>query len=138
MFPALLFLFIVIPLVEVMLLIKIGEVLGFWMALLVVIGTGALGAFLARLEGWRAWQEVQSATRRGEMPTEAILEAVLILIAGIVLITPGILTDIAGLLILFPLTRKAFLIWLKKKLKTHLEEGQSTRAKFEYRVKDDD
>jgi UPF0716 protein FxsA len=92
----LILLFTVVPLVELSLLLRIGEWIGLWPTIGLVLGTGFLGAWLARREGVRAWTAVQEQLGRGAVPGRELLDAVLVLLAGVVLITPGILTDIAG------------------------------------------
>ncbi len=82
---------------------------------IMVILTGILGAYLARLEGMHTMIKVREGLSRGEMPAEGMLDALLILVAGIVLLTPGFLTDLAGLLMLIPQTRLLFKRWLRKK-----------------------
>ena len=115
MFGKLLLLFIGIPFLEMMILIKLGEIFGFWATLWLVILTGVIGATLARMEGLKAYLNLQRALQAGDMPGEHMMDALLILIAGLVLITPGLLTDIAGFLILIPWTRFWFKKWLRKK-----------------------
>jgi len=104
-FGILLSMFILIPILEFTLLIEIGRRLGTINTLLLIFGTGILGAYLARLEGFRILYRIQRDISSGTIPSEQILDGVLVLIAGLVLITPGLLTDIAGLLLLFPPTR---------------------------------
>ncbi len=102
MFPALLFLFTVLPFVELFLLLEVGGRVGALPTLGLVIATGVLGAALARAQGFAALQRIQREMAEGRMPAGALLEGVLILVAGILLITPGVLTDSVGLLLLFP------------------------------------
>ena len=104
-----------IPLIEIYLLIKIGSHVGAFNTVLIVILTGLLGAWLARLEGIRTMTKVRENLNRGELPAEEILDAMLIFIAGIVLLTPGFITDLAGLGILIPQIRYWFKRWLRKK-----------------------
>lgn len=125
--------FILWPMLEIMILIKLGEFLGFWSAFVLVIGTGFLGAWLARLEGARTWFNVQQALRSGQMPGEQVIDAFLILVSGILLITPGFLTDIAGLLLLIPYTRFWFKKWLRKKLNAMLRQASETGSSAEIR-----
>lgn len=115
MFARLLLLFTAIPLVELYLLIEIGSVIGNLNTLLLVLGTGALGAFLARLEGLRTLRAIQRNLSQGTVPAEKMLDGVIILVAGILLITPGILTDSCGFLMLIPTTRNAFKRWLRRR-----------------------
>ena len=104
--------FIVVPVVEFALLIEVGKRLGTLETLLLVFGTGIAGAWLARLEGFRILYHIRRDLDAGRVPAEGVLDGVLVLVAGIALIMPGLLTDAAGLLLLFPPTRypiKAFI-----------------------------
>ena len=106
--------FTLIPLVEIYLLIKLGQNFGAITSILLVIFTGILGAYLARMEGLRTLFRIQETMREGRMPGEELLDALLIAIAGLVLITPGFITDVAGFLLLFPVTRMLAKNWLKE------------------------
>jgi UPF0716 protein FxsA len=107
--------FTIIPFIEIYLLIKIGSYLGAFNTVAIVILTAFLGALLARYQGFQTMLRVRESLERGEMPAEELLDALLILLAGIVLLTPGFLTDLAGLMILIPKTRLVFKRWLRKK-----------------------
>ena len=93
--------FTLIPVIELYILIKIGTVIGPFATIVLVILTGAAGAYLARLQGMQTMFRVQARLRQGEMPAEEMLDALIIFVAGILLLTPGLLTDLAGLLLLF-------------------------------------
>ena len=108
--------FTIIPFLEIYLLIKVGSYLGAFNTVMIVVLTGFLGALLARYQGLQTMLKVRESLGRGEMPAEELLDALLILLAGIVLLTPGFLTDLAGLLILIPTTRLVFKRWLRKRL----------------------
>ncbi len=105
-------LFTCIPLVELYLLIRIGQMIGAFHTILLVLLTGMAGAWLARREGTRTLDRIQGLLSRGEMPGEELLDALLIFMAGLVLITPGILTDLLGLFLLVPRGRA----FVRKKL----------------------
>ncbi|NOZ74381.1 MAG: FxsA family protein [FCB group bacterium] len=120
MFQRLLILFITIPLLEILILIRLGELMGFWATVSLVIGTGILGAWLARLYGWSLWIEIQQELQMGRMPTDKMVDGLLILIGGIVLLTPGLLTDIMGFLLLIPFTRKIVKVWLKQRFEKQI------------------
>jgi UPF0716 protein FxsA len=107
--------FTIIPFLEIYLLIEIGSYIGAFNTLLIVILTGFLGALLARYQGLKTMLKVRESLTHGEMPAEHLLDALLILLAGIVLLTPGFLTDLAGFIILIPTTRFHFKRWLRKK-----------------------
>ena len=107
--------FTLIPVIELYLLIKLGATVGPFNTLLLVILTGAAGAYLAKLQGLEAMLRVKTRLQQGETPAEEMLDALIIFMAGIVLLTPGLLTDISGLLLLLPATRRKFKIWLRQK-----------------------
>ncbi len=125
MFSRLLALFIGIPLIEILILIKLGEVMGFWNTILLVIGTGFVGAYLAKLYGLTIWYQIQQELQMGRMPAEKLVDGLLILVGGIVLLTPGLLTDILGILLLIPVTRLIFKRWLWERLKVMAENRDS-------------
>lgn len=108
--------FTLIPFLEIYLLVKIGSHLGAFNTVMIVILTGFLGALLARFQGLQTMLKVRETLNRGEMPAEELLDALLIFMAGVVLLTPGFLTDMAGLMILIPQTRLRFKRWLRKKI----------------------
>jgi UPF0716 protein FxsA len=115
MFLKLLILFIGIPLIEIAILVKIGTLIGFWMTML--IATGILGAILARVQGFLVLTRIRNEIQMGNMPAEELIDGFLILIGGIVLLTPGLLTDLFGFLILIPWSRKVFKKWFVKKFR---------------------
>lgn len=98
-------LFTVIPLVELWLLFRVAGVFGLGTTILVVLGTGLVGAALARVQGFWALHRMRSDLAEGVLPTKSLADGVLILAAGLMLITPGILTDIVGLSLLVPPVR---------------------------------
>ena len=116
--------FTLIPVVELYLLIKIGAVFGALNTLLLVILTGAAGAYLARLQGLQTMLAVREKLQRGETPAEEMLDAMLIFAAGIVLLTPGLLTDLAGLMFLIPATRLRIKRWVRHQLDQWMQQHQ--------------
>ena len=115
MFFQLLLLFTLVPLIELVLLIKLGELTGVWTTIGIVILTGIIGASLARREGIKTWRRLEKSMREGISPGDDLIDALLILIAGAVLITPGLLTDLFGFGLLIPPVRK----WFRNKLSRH-------------------
>jgi UPF0716 protein FxsA len=101
----LLLLFIAVPAVELALLIEVGAQIGTPATIGIIVGTGVVGAALARQQGLRTVQQIQRELEAGGMPAGALVDGVIILIAAALLVTPGLLTDAAGFLCLFPLTR---------------------------------
>ncbi len=122
MFLRLLALFILLPLVELALLIQIGRSIGLIWTLALVIVTGFLGAALARRHGVRAWLAIQDELRAGRVPAAALADGLLILVGGLVLLTPGLITDLFGFALLLPVTRNAF----KKRLRARFERAVQT------------
>jgi UPF0716 protein FxsA len=98
----LLLLFIVVPLVELTLLLVLADLTDWWVSLLLVLITGMLGTVLARTQGFRTYRRIQSELSSGQMPTESLLDALCIFLAGALLLTPGMLTDLLGLSLLIP------------------------------------
>ena len=109
--------FTIIPIIEIYLLIEIGSMFGALTAVALVILTGFLGAFLARMQGLQTLYRIQESLREGRMPSGELLDALLIGIAGLVLLTPGFLTDSAGFLLLIPTTRNSIKYWLRRQIK---------------------
>jgi UPF0716 protein FxsA len=112
LFRILFILFLSIPLLEIYLLIKVGGAIGAWPTVLLVIFTAMLGAFLLRLQGLVTLNKVQLAMARGELPTLAMLEGVVLLLCGVLLLTPGFFTDALGFLGLVPPLRQGLIRWL--------------------------
>jgi UPF0716 protein FxsA len=117
----LILLFTVLPLVELSLLLRIGEWLGAGPTIGLVIATGVVGAWLARREGARTWGRVQADVAGGRMPGAELLDALLIFIAGLVLVTPGVLTDLAGLLLLIRPARELVARRIRKRLAARMQ-----------------
>ncbi len=110
MFRILFLLFLSIPLIEIYILIKVGSVLGAPFTVFLVVFTAVLGALLLRFQGLYTLQRVRTALAQGELPTIAMLEGVVLVIAGALLLTPGFFTDAIGFLALVPPLRRK-LIW---------------------------
>jgi UPF0716 protein FxsA len=102
----LLLLFTTIPLAELALLLWIGGRIGLMPTVALILATGALGAALARHQGLATWGRFQEALAAGRLPGRELLEGLLILVAGALLLTPGVLTDAAGFLLLVPPARR--------------------------------
>jgi len=104
----LLALFIVIPFVELMIIVEIGKRMGFWPTLALIAVPGLLGAAMARSQGTAVFAEIKRAIARGRLPGVEVIDGILIVGGGLLLITPGIITDILGLTVLFPGARKFY------------------------------
>ena len=115
--------FIIIPLVEMYILIRIGTELGPLTTIALVLVTAFVGASLTRLEGWRTLGRIQSAMAHGLVPAEEMIDGALIFAAGLVLITPGFLTDAVGFALLVPSTRRAIKRWLWRRFSAMAARG---------------
>ncbi len=122
--------FTLIPVIELYLLIKIGTVIGGFNTILLVLLTGFLGAWLARIEGMNTMMKLRTNISQGLMPAEELIDAVIIFVAGVVLITPGLITDISGLLLLWPVTRIKFKQFLRKKFDEMQLQGNINITRF--------
>ena len=118
----LLLLFTVVPLVELALLIKLGSHIGVLDTILLIIFTGAAGAILVRTAGIQCLFTVRQQVQSGVFPADELCNGLLILIAGALLITPGLLTDIAGFALLVPPVRAG----IKTRLRAYLEKKVAT------------
>ena len=110
--------FTIIPVSEIYILIAIGGQIGILPSIALVILTGIVGASLARSQGLRTLGRIRDSFQQGVVPGEELLNALLIAIAGIVLLTPGFLTDAAGLFLLIPATRTLCREWLKRRMES--------------------
>jgi UPF0716 protein FxsA len=114
MFGRLLLLFVFIPIIELYLLIHLGARIGFMPTLGLIVITGALGATLARQQGLSTLAKIQNELKSGRPPALEMVEGALIVVGGIVLLTPGILTDLFGFALMVPKIRKSLAEKLKK------------------------
>lgn len=116
MLGKLILLFVGLPLIELALLIKVGTVVGAAATILLVVLTGVLGATLARRQGLRTYMRIQEELHAGRLPGNEMMDGLLILIGGIVLLTPGLLTDLLGFSLLVPAFRRAVRQFLRKRM----------------------
>jgi len=124
MLLGLFFLFTLVPLLELYLLIRLGTYVGAVDTIAIVIGTGIAGGLLAKSQGLAVLDRMRAELNQGRLPAESLFDGLLILIAGAMLVTPGLLTDGLGLLLLIPWSRKAIKSWLKRKMQEKISEGE--------------
>ncbi len=134
MFLRLLLLFTVVPLVELALLIKLGQAVGLGNTLAVVILTGLIGAALARAEGFGVLRRIQMELASGQLPGDSLLDGALVLAGGLLLLTPGLITDTFGLVLLLPFSRRLVKHSLKSYFKRKIHSGE---IEVHYRVEDE-
>ena len=123
MFLRLLLLFTVVPLLELFLLVKLGTMIGIGATILIVICTGVLGAWLARWQGLGVLRRLTEDVNQGRLPADALIDGLLILIAGAVLLTPGLITDALGFLLLVPQGRAVVRKTIAARLADKTEAG---------------
>lgn len=98
-------LFIVLPVVEIYVLIQIGQVIGAWWTIVLLVADGFLGSWLMKHQGTRAWAALRQALDQHRMPTRELADGALILVGGTLLLTPGFVSDVFGLFCVLPFTR---------------------------------
>jgi UPF0716 protein FxsA len=108
-------LFVAIPLLDLVLLLRIGSRLGFWNTVGIVVGTAAVGAYFVKQQGLAVWARINRELARGRLPGQALLDGLLILVAGVLLVTPGFVTDVAALILLVPPTRAVVRVLLARR-----------------------
>ena len=97
--------FLVVPIVEIYVLIQVGQVIGPWWTVLLLVADSLFGSWLLKREGVRAWRALQAALTEGRMPTQELADAALIVAGGTLMISPGFVTDAFGLFAILPFTR---------------------------------
>ncbi|HTE71763.1 MAG TPA: FxsA family protein [Actinomycetes bacterium] len=98
-------LFLVVPIVEIAVIVQVGQVIGPWPTVLLLLLESALGAWLVRREGRRAWDTLRTAGATGRLPSRELADAGLVLVGGTLLLTPGFVTDVVGFFLILPVTR---------------------------------
>lgn len=119
MFAKLLILFLAVPILELALLIRLGGYIGFWPTLAIIVATALTGSLLLKHEGFSVWKRFNNRLSRGELPGTELVDGMIIIISSILLLTPGVLTDLLGLAGLFPPTRS----FVRKEVMRRLEQA---------------
>jgi UPF0716 protein FxsA len=100
--------FIVVPIIEIYVLIQVGQVIGAWWTVLLLIADSVVGAWLVKREGVRAWRALRATLESGRTPGRELADGALILIGGTLMLTPGFVTDALGIVLILPFTRPVF------------------------------
>jgi UPF0716 protein FxsA len=129
MLGRLIFLFLLTPAVELGVLIQVDQLIGFGPTIGLIIATGIVGSYLARREGLSTWKRLNRRLSAGEIPGDELVEGIIILVAGALLITPGVLTDVVGFLGLLPPSRAFIRNILMRRFTSKLEQG-ATQVQF--------
>ena len=128
MFRLLFVLFIIIPIIEITVLMQVGAVLGVWPTVGIVIFTAWLGAKYVRQQGMATLQSVQTKMAQGQMPSDEIVTGLMLLVAGVLLVTPGFVTDFLGLSLLLPSVRQA----IAGSVKAHITTSTASQQSFHF------
>ncbi len=123
MFGRLFILFTLVPLLELYLLIKVGSHLGAEATILLIVLTGGVGALMARMQGFQVIVQIRERLREGVLPADELLAGGLIVVGGLLLVTPGLLTDAVGLALLLPFVRSRVVVWIKDFMRRKIQEG---------------
>jgi UPF0716 protein FxsA len=123
MLGRLILLFLLTPAVELGLLIQVDKLIGFWPTIGLILVTGMAGSYLARREGTSTWNRLNTRLNQGDLPGKELVDGVIILVAGALLITPGVLTDVLGFMGLLPPTRYLIRKVVMKRIRKKVEEG---------------
>jgi UPF0716 protein FxsA len=119
--------FVGVPLIEIYVLIQVGQVIGPWWTILLLVLDSILGTWLIRREGARAWRALRVAFESGRMPARELADGALILIGGTLMLSPGFVTDAFGVLLILPFTRPVARRLLTQVVGRRLLAGQTTR-----------
>lgn len=137
MLPALVLLFVVVPLIELAAIIQVGREIGVWWTIGILVADSVLGSLLMRAQGRAVWRRFAEATRAGRPPAREVLDGALIIGGGALLLTPGFLTDILGLLLLLPPSRAVVRRMLARRL-AHRMVASMTSPRRATRVRSTD
>lgn len=124
MFLKLLMIFILVPLLELYFLLEISQYIGVFTTVLIIIFTGAAGISIAKRQGYQVVNNIRSSLNSGKMPTDDLISALLILVGGVTLLTPGFLTDISGFLLILPGSRDIIASLVKKYFFKYVKENK--------------
>jgi len=104
--PAVLFtIFVIMPILEIYVIIQVGQVIGAWWTVVLLVVDAVFGSWLIKHEGARAWRDLRVALESGRMPATELADGALILVGGTLMVTPGFVTDAFGILMILPFTR---------------------------------
>ena len=117
-------LFTVIPIAELYLLIKIGEMIGALNTVLIILLTAIIGAYLAKTQGFVVLRKINQSLNEGRLPARELMDGLVVLLGGFTLLTPGFLTDIIGLSMLFPLSRILYIKLAVRIIQNKIETGK--------------
>lgn len=126
--------FLVVPILEIWVILEVGSVIGGWQTVLLLLAESALGAWIVRREGRRAWSALRGAVGSWRLPDRELSDAALVLVGGTLLLTPGFLTDVAGFFLVLPFTRplaRRGLAWaVSRRFASSAKGGHGTPGRY--------
>ncbi|MFB7637622.1 FxsA family protein [Peribacillus butanolivorans] len=117
---------IAMPVIEIIVLLLSGNVIGFWPTLFLIVATGLIGAYLAKRQGMETWKKAQEQIRYGMMPGNEIIDGICIFLGAALLLSPGLISDIIGLILVFPPTRNLFKPIVIRFIMNRMNKGKVT------------
>lgn len=123
----LIFAFTVVPLIELYFLFEVADVWGGWNTFMVVLATGIIGGIMAKSQGREVLVNIQQKMATGEFPNDELIQGAMVLVGGVLLITPGFITDATGLILIIPFTRNILVRIARNTFKRAIDKGN---AKF--------
>ncbi len=142
LFLALLVAFVALPILEIYVIIQVGQVIGVLPTVLLLIFESVLGGWLVKSEGKRAWTALEATLRRGQLPGRQLADAALVLIGGTLLLTPGFVTDVFGFFFVLPFTRplarRAVMAWAARRVVQSAKRGYAAEHGGAYQIYRDD
>jgi len=124
MFPLITVIFLVVPIIEIYLLIQVGQVIGAGWTIFLVVFTAVIGVWLLRIQGLSTLTRAQQKLQQNELPAQEMLEGMGLVVAGALLLTPGFFTDTVGFILLFPPTR----VWLVSRIVSRMVVSTSVHV----------
>jgi UPF0716 protein FxsA len=126
--PAILvLLFVVIPIVEILVIIQVGQAIGAWWTVLLLVADSILGAWLLRREGARTWRAFREALQVGRWPGDEVAQGAMVIVGGTLLLTPGFVTDVVGFVLLIPASRRILSRTVRARVKDRVVGGPGPR-----------
>ncbi len=125
---ALLVAFLLVPIVEIYVILQVGHLIGAWPTVALLVAESVLGAWIVRREGRRAWRALTTTFREGGLPDRELADAALVLVGGVLLLTPGFVTDVLGFLFVLPFTRPVMRRLLSAYVGRRVRAAQSRAA----------
>ena len=132
MFARILLILLITPIVELALLIQVGEWIGFWPTMGIIVATAFLGSYMLRREGLAVWRRFNARLSAGDLPGTEVVDGVIVLMAGALLVTPGVLSDVVGILGLLPPTRATIRSLIMKKVRAKIAAGTASAGFFSF------